>query len=77
MNAHLQPTGSAYFMYQLEGATADPSRIAGVRTLLRDYTVTTPEALQALAGRYLQADKSWTLAVLPQGQVGVRQPAVR
>lgn len=61
-------TGSAYFMYQLEGATQDPSRIAALRTLLSDYTQTTPERMQALAARYLSPDKSWMLAVVPQDQ---------
>ncbi|HEY0959413.1 MAG TPA: insulinase family protein [Novosphingobium sp.] len=59
-------TSSAFFMYQLEGATADPARIAGVRTLLADYTVTTPQAMQAMAKRYLAPDKAWQLEVMPQ-----------
>lgn len=70
-------TSSAFFMYQLEGATADPSRFAGIRTLLRDYTVTTPEHMQALAKRYLVPDKTWRLAVLPQSQAGVVPAAKR
>lgn len=61
-------TGSAFFMYQLEGATQDPSRFAALRTLLNDYTQTTPEAMQALAARYLSPDKGWMLAVVPEGQ---------
>jgi zinc protease len=61
-------TGSAFFMYQLEGATQDPSRIAAIRTLLNDYTQTSPEAMQALAARYLSPDKGWMLTVVPQGQ---------
>jgi zinc protease len=61
-------TSSAFFMYQLEGASADPQRIGAVRTLLTDYTVTTPEAMQALARKYLQRSSSWRLAVIPQGQ---------
>lgn len=63
-------TGSAFFMYQLEGATADPVRIASVRTLLGDYTQTTPERMQALAARYLAPDKGWRLAVVPAGKGG-------
>ncbi len=70
-------TSSAFFMYQLEGATADPSRFASIRTLLRDFTVTTPENMQALAARYLVPQKSWRLAVLPQAQVGTMPPAAR
>ena len=59
-------TGSAFFMYQLEGATVDPSRFSAIGSLLSDYTVTTPQAMQALAQRYLVKDKSWRLAVVPQ-----------
>jgi zinc protease len=69
-------TSSAYFMNQLEGATQDPRRIAAVRTLLRDYTVTSPEAMEALARQYLRADKAWKLAVMP-GAKGAVQPAGR
>jgi zinc protease len=71
-------TSAAFFMYQLEGATADPSRVAGIRTILQDYTVTTPAEMQALASRYLEPGKSWRLAVLPQQQTGApATPAVR
>jgi len=59
-------TSSAFFMYQLQGATADPVRIASIRTLLSDYTITTPEQMQALARRYLVPGKSWRLAVVPE-----------
>lgn len=60
-------TSSAFFMYQLEGATSDPARIASIQTLLRDYTQTTPARMQALADQYLRPEKSWRLGVLPQG----------
>jgi zinc protease len=71
-------TSAAFFMYQLEGATADPTRVAAIRTILRDYTVTTPEQMQGLAARYLQPGKVWKLAVLPQQQTGApASPAVR
>jgi zinc protease len=61
-------TSSAFFMNQLEGATTDPSRFAAVRTILIDYTQTTPEAMQALARKYLDPQKSWRLAVVPEGK---------
>ncbi len=61
-------TGAAFFMYQLEGATSEPARFASVRTLLPDYTQTTPQEMQALARRYFGSGKSWRLAVLPEGQ---------
>ena len=53
-------------MNQLEGATNDPLRFRSIKTLLTDYTQTSPERMQALAARYLQPGKSWRLAVLPQ-----------
>jgi zinc protease len=61
-------TSSAFFMSLLEGSTQDPSRIASIRTLLNDYTQTTPEKMQALAQRYLGRDHAWKLAVIPEGQ---------
>ena len=59
-------TSSAFFMYQLQGATADPRRIDAVRTILLDYTQTTPARMQALAAKYLNPDKAWRMAVMPQ-----------
>ena len=59
-------TGSSFFMSQLEGATLEPRRFAAVRSLLTDYTQTTPEAMQALARKYLEPQKSWRLAVVPE-----------
>jgi zinc protease len=59
-------TSSAFFMYQLEGATTDPIRFNSIGTLLSDYTQTTPQRMQALAAQYLQPEKSWRLAVVPQ-----------
>lgn len=61
-------SSSAFFMSQLEGATSDPSRIGTVRTVLTDYTETTPEKMQLLAARYLGKDRSWRLAVVPEGK---------
>ena len=63
-------TSSAFFMYQLEGATADPSRFGTIRTILSDFTVTTPAAMQALAAQYLRKDRSWRVAIVPQGKTG-------
>ncbi len=61
-------TGNGFWLYQLEGASADPRRIALLRSLLSDYTQTTPQAMQALARRYLAARPGWRLAVIPEGQ---------
>ncbi|MFC6621296.1 M16 family metallopeptidase [Novosphingobium panipatense] len=61
-------SSTAFFMSQLEGATTDPSRIGTVRSVLTDYTVTTPQAMQALAARYLGRDHSWRLEVMPEAK---------
>ncbi len=70
-------TSSTFFMTQLEGATSEPARISSLGSLLTDYTVTTPERMQALAARYLVPGKSWRMAVIPQAQVaaGLAAPA--
>ena len=63
-------SSSGFFMQELEGATQDPTRIGSIRTILPDFTRTTPQAMQALAARYLVKGKSWRLAVLPEDQAG-------
>lgn len=60
-------SSTAFFMSQLEGATGEPSRFGTVRTVLYDYTETTPQKMQALAARYLGKDNSWRLEVMPEG----------
>lgn len=59
-------TGNGFYMFQLEGAANDPRKIAAIRTILNDYSQTTPERMQALAQRYLVKDKSWRLEVVPE-----------
>jgi zinc protease len=59
-------------MYLLEGASTDPRRFRAVRTLMTDYTQTSPAAMQALAAKYLKPGGSWKAAVIPQGQSLVR-----
>jgi zinc protease len=61
-------TGNQFWLYHLEGASTDPRRINLVRTLLNDYTRTTPEIMLALARRYLGSRPGWRLAVIPEGQ---------
>lgn len=68
-------TSSAFFMYLIEGGTQDPYRFTTVRSLLNDYTVTTPEKMQALAAKYLIRSKSWRMAVIPRGQALAGLPA--
>ncbi|GAA4041297.1 M16 family metallopeptidase [Parerythrobacter jejuensis] len=61
-------TGNGFWMFQLEGATYDSRRVAVIRSLLNDYSQTTPEAMQALARRYLASRPGYRLAVIPEGQ---------
>ena len=61
-------SSSAFFMYLLEGATTNPAKYRNVRSVLKDYTVTTPAEMQALAVKYFAPGKSWRVAVIPQGQ---------
>ena len=61
-------TGNGFWMYQLEGATFDPRRVEVVRSLLADYTQITPEEIQALAARFLNARPGYRLAIIPEGQ---------
>ena len=39
-----------------------------LRSLLNDYTQTTPQAMQALASKYLAATPPFRMAVIPEGQ---------
>lgn len=61
-------SGHQLWMNLLEGATQDPGRIANLRSLMADYTDTSPERLKALAQRYLASRKGWRMAIVPQGQ---------
>ena len=68
-------TGNLFWLYQLEGATADPRIVAYLRPLLADYSRTTPQAIQALARKYFGAQRPWQLAVIPEGQTLAVSPA--
>lgn len=61
-------TGNGFWMYQLENATTDPRRVAVIRSLLNDYSRTTPAEMQALAARYLTARPGYRIAIIPEGQ---------
>ncbi|MEO1044294.1 MAG: insulinase family protein [Pseudomonadota bacterium] len=59
-------TGNQFWMWQLEGATLDRRRITAIRTLLGDYTRTSPEEMQALAQKYLSRAPALRWHVLPE-----------
>lgn len=70
-------TGNQFWMFQLAGATHDPRRVGLLRSLLNDYTETTPAAMQALAARYFGGKPGWRLAVIPEGQTVAQPNAAR
>ena len=61
-------TGNQFWLFNLEGATGDPQRVALLRTLLADYSQTSPQVMQFLADRYFAKGSPFRLAVLPEGQ---------
>jgi zinc protease len=61
-------TGNTFWLFQLEGATTDPRRIFAITSLLADYTVTTPAAMQALATKYFGDGEGVKVAIIPKGQ---------
>jgi len=61
-------TGNQFWLYNLEGAAFDPQRVALLRTLLADYSQTSPQVMQFLADRYLAKGLPYRLAVIPEGQ---------
>ncbi|WP_299296338.1 pitrilysin family protein [uncultured Erythrobacter sp.] len=60
-------TGNTFWLFQLEGATTDRRRVELLRSLLADYSNTTPQIMQFLAGRYFGQRPGWRLAVIPEG----------
>ena len=50
----------------MEGASFNPQKFVALQSLLSDYTVITPEEVQALARKYFDDKKKWKLVVLPE-----------
>jgi zinc protease len=61
-------TGNQFWLYNLEGAAFDPQRVALLRTLLADYSQTSPQVMQFLADRYFAKGVPFKLAIIPEGQ---------
>lgn len=59
-------TGNGFYLLHLDGAAFEPGKFSDLRSILRDYSETTPERMQALAKRYLVKDRSWRLEVVPE-----------
>jgi zinc protease len=67
-------TGNQFWLYNLEGATQDPQRVVLLRTLLADYSQTSPQVMQFLADRYLAKGAPFRLAIIPEGQTLAEAP---
>ncbi len=61
-------TGNQFWLYNLEGASRDPQRVNLLRSLLSDYSQTSPQIMQFLADRYFAQRSPLKLAVIPEGQ---------
>ncbi|MCW1987420.1 UNVERIFIED_ORG: zinc protease [Sphingomonas sp. R1F5B] len=61
-------TGNSFYMSLLEGGAQEPGKFDDIRSILVDYSKTTPQAMQALAARYLQHDRSWRVEVVPEAK---------
>ena len=68
-------TGNQFWLYNLEGATQDPQRVALLRTLLADFSQTSPQVMQFLADRDLAKATPFRLAIIPEGQSLAQAPA--
>ncbi|WP_086609032.1 M16 family metallopeptidase [Erythrobacter donghaensis] len=68
-------TGNQFWLYNLEGATTDPQRVVLLRTLLSDYSQTSPQIMQFLADRYFAKTSPFRLAIIPEGQTLAQGPA--
>jgi zinc protease len=68
-------TGNMFWMQLAAGGTRDPVRLAAINTVVSDVATTTPAEVQALAAKYLRADKDWTVVVLPTPKPAPARPA--
>ena len=60
-------TSNFFWLLQLEGVSSNPSKVQLTRSVILDYSNTTPQIMQVLAQRYLAARPGWQLAVVPEG----------
>ena len=68
-------TGNAFWLSQLEGASRDPRLYDLMRSVVNDYSRTTPQTMAALARRYLVSGNAFKVAVIPEGQeLATRRP---
>jgi zinc protease len=70
-------TGHSFWLSQLQGTSTDIYRLVNLRSLMSDYTSTTPLEMQALASRYFGPYSGFRIAILPEDPVGGAVPAGR
>jgi zinc protease len=70
-------TGNQFWLYNLEGASSDPTRIELLRSMLVDYSQTSPRVMQILAQKYFAGVNPVKLAVIPEGQELAQAPEVQ
>ncbi len=61
-------TGNLFWLYNLEGSSFEPERVTLLRSLLADYSQTSPQIMQFLADRYFAQGAPLRLAIIPEGQ---------
>jgi len=59
-------SGNTFWLNQLSGSSADPRRLAVLRSLTSDYARISAADLQASARRWLVPDRSFSMVVLPE-----------
>jgi zinc protease len=62
-----------FWAQALAAAQEDPRRLDLVRTRIPDLRAVTPDAVRAVANRFLTDDKMWTAEVTPQAATNVAQ----
>ncbi len=64
-------SGNGFWLRELAGSARDPRRFDDVRTILNDYSQTTPEAMQLLAKAFLDNSKAFEYAIVPADKKSV------
>lgn len=60
-------SGNGFWLRELAGTANDPNRALDVRTILNDYSRTSPETMQMLAQGFLLNDEAFEVAIVPEG----------
>jgi len=61
-------TGNGFYLLHLGGAAFDPQAFTDLRSILRDYSQTSPQKMQELAKRYLVPGNAWRMEVVPEAK---------